>query len=224
MGEVCRCAHCKVIVNSGEFDWILAEITQRNDYGAMSSLSRHVSPDLPEAVNAITSECADFSMQMAEDKASNAFMQIMTAIATRNPACVRRFVTDEVFAEISAMITDQHVVFNRIYLNESVLLSVSRGETKRQLEVGLSCGMQRVEVFPDGRLSAIDEEIVRTDHLMRMERDIEAAPQAGSLYQHQCPNCGGAIGDTVDVNCQYCGTPLNSTRGDWIVSSFGALE
>ena len=36
----------------------------------------------------------------------------------------------------------------------------------------------------------------------------------------QCPACGGAVGDTLDLNCQYCGTPLNSTRNEWIVTGF----
>lgn len=224
MGELCRCAYCQVIVNSGDFDWILAEITQQADYGNGSRMSRMVSPRLAESIAAIAPECPDFSVQLAEDKASNAFMQIMTAIATRNPAGVRRFVSDEVLAAVTAMISDQWIVFNRIYLNESVLLDAARVGARHHLSIGLLASMQRVELLTGGGMALCDAEEGRAGFLLTMERDADAVPEKGSLYQHQCAACGGAVGDTLDVNCQYCGTPLNSTRNEWIVSGFSAMD
>ena len=32
MGEVSKCEHCGTITNKGDYDWILAEITQMSDY------------------------------------------------------------------------------------------------------------------------------------------------------------------------------------------------
>jgi predicted lipid-binding transport protein (Tim44 family) len=220
MGELCRCAHCQVLVNSGEFDWVLAEITQEADYGEDSRMAANVSPDLEQAIAAIAPQCPDFSQQLAEDKASNAFMQIMTAHATRNPASVRRFVTDEVFTAISAEIPDRSIIFNRIYLNESTLLDVERDGTKHRLSLGLSASLQRVELLPAGRLAVLDAEEQRLDYFLTMERDVDAVSGKGSLYQHQCANCGGRVGDTIDVKCQYCGSALNSTRNEWIVCGF----
>jgi predicted lipid-binding transport protein (Tim44 family) len=222
MGELCRCTHCQVMVNSGDFDWVLAEITQEADYGRDSRLAPHVSPELTEAIAEVAPQCPDFSQQLVEDKASNAFMQIMTAQATRNPASVRRFVTDEVFTGISAKIPDRSIIFNRIYLNESVLLDVDRDEEKHRLAVGLSASLQRVELLPAGGLALLDQDEQRLDFVLTLERDVDAVSGKGSLYQHQCGNCGGAVGDTIDVTCQYCGTALNSTRNEWIVCGFEA--
>ncbi len=224
MGEICRCSHCQVLVNSGDFDWVLAEITQEDDYGSSSGMARHVSTEMSGALVGMASECTDFSVQMAEDKASNAFMQIMTATATRNPASIRRFVTDQMLATFTETLPERNVVFDRIYLNEAVLLNVWRQETQHMLQFGMSASMRRVELLPDGSVSSLDSDVVRTEYILAMERDADAVPEKGSLYQHQCPSCGGAIGDTIDVNCQYCGNPLNSTRGEWIVCSFGAPE
>lgn len=224
MGELCRCAYCQVMVNSGDFDWVLAEITQERDYGNGSRMSRHVSPGLAESIAAIAPECPDFSTQLAEDKASNAFMQIMTAIATGNPASVRRFVSDEVLAAVTAMIPERRMVFNRIYLNESVLLDAARVEARHRLTLGLLASMQRVELLPGGGISHHDAAELRSGFLLTLERDADAVPEKGSLYQHQCAACGGAVGDTLDVNCQYCGTALNSTRNEWIVSGFSPMD
>ncbi len=220
MGELCRCAYCQVMVNSGQFDWVLAEITQPPDSSPASRITTLATPDLPAAIARIAPECADFSTQLAEDKASNAFMQIMTAIATRNPAAVRRFVADEVLAQVTARITARNLVFNRIYLNEAVLLNAARVGTRHQLAIGLSATMQQIEVLADNRLVAIDSAAICSDHVLVMERDADAMPQQGLLYQHQCANCGGAVGDTLDLACPYCGARLNSTRNEWIVTEW----
>lgn len=220
MGEICRCEHCMVMVNSGEFDWVLAEITQAADYSAYSAISELKSPDLAEQLEAIESECLDLSVQLIEDKASNAAMQIYSALATRNPAAMRRFVSDEVFAQLSATLTSHQIIYNRLYLNEVTLIDVKRTGFKHRLAVGLSVTMQRVDLHAEGKISLVDPSQVCRGRVLILERNAGAVSTPGGLYQHQCPNCGGAVGDTIDVNCQYCGSPLNSTMREWIVTGF----
>lgn len=220
MGEICRCEHCLVMVNSGEFDWVLAEITQAVDYGAYSAISELISPDLPEQLETISIECPDFSVQLIEDKASNAVMQIYGALATRNPAAMRRFVSDEMFADLSATLTSHQIIYNRLYLNEVTLIDAGKEGFKHRLAVGLSVTMQRVDLHPEGTISLVDPTPVNRGRVLILERNVGAVTSSGGLYQHQCPNCGGAVGDTIDVNCQYCGSPLNSTMREWIVTGF----
>jgi hypothetical protein len=175
------------------------------------------SRSLPQAVAQLQREIPEFSVQLIEDKASNAFMQIMTVLATRNPALMRRFVSDRAFAQIAALIPPEPVVFNRLYLNESVLIDAGRTGDRHRLAVGLSVTLQRVKVLPTGRLEKIDAQEVQRRHVLILERDVAAAAGKGSLYQHQCSSCGAPVGDSLDVTCGYCGSALNSTRLEWIV-------
>ena len=222
MGELCCCEYCKVVVNSGEFDWILAEITQEQDYGDGSAMGAYVSPDLTQNVGYITNEAPDLAVQLIEDKASNAFLQIMTALATRDPAVVRRFVSDEALATITGLIPEQPIIFDRLYLNEAVLLSASRRDNRHVLDVGMTASLQRVRLTSGG-FAPIDDEIIQSGYVVTMERDAAAVTNKGALYQHQCPNCSGAVGDTLDLNCQYCGVPLNSMKNEWIVTRFSLI-
>ena len=224
MGELCRCSYCQVMVNSGEFDWVLAEITQQADYGPCSSWADVVSPHLPQALAELSAEAPDLAVQLIEDKASNAFMQIMTALATRNPALVRRFVSDAALAAITALIPRENLVFNRLYLNEAVLLDAARCDGRHALSVGLSATRQRVRLVPGRGFAPVDPQEVRSGYVLVLERDATAVPDIGALYQHQCPNCAGAVGDTLDLNCQYCGVPLNSMHHEWIVTRFEESE
>jgi len=220
MGELCRCAYCQVMVNSGEFDWVLAEITQQTDYGRDSSWAGSVSPQLLQALAELSVEAPDLAVQLIEDKASNAFMQIMTALVTRNPAVVRRFVSDAALATITALIPPDDTVFNRLYLNEVVVVDAACAADRHVLSVGLSATRQRVRLVPGRGLAPVDPAEVRSDYILVLERDAAAVPNMGALYQHQCPNCAGAVGDTLDLNCQYCGVPLNSMHNEWIVTRF----
>jgi len=220
LGEVGTCQYCHALVNSGEYDWVLAEITQQADYGAGAVMAPFAAPGLEAAVAQLQRESPDFSVQMVEDKASNAFMQIMTALATRNPAGARRFLSDQAFAQVSALIPPGHVVFNRLYLNESVLLDVHRTEARHVLAVGMTVTLQRVEMQPSGGFVQLDDEEVQHRHILILERDVAAAVGKGALYQHQCSNCGAPVQDSLDVNCAYCSAALNSTRTEWIVTEF----
>jgi len=222
MGELCRCEYCKVVVNSGEFDWILSEITQEEDYGDGSAMAAYVSADLTQNVADLTREAPDLAVQLIEDKASNAFLQIMTALATRDPAVVRRFVSDEALASITGLIPEQAVVFNRLYLNEAVLLGARRLESRHALDVGMTASLQRVRLASRG-FTPVDDDIIQSGYVVTLERDAAAVPNKGALYQHQCPNCSGAVGDTLDLNCQYCGVPLNSMKNEWIVTRFSLI-
>ena len=224
MGELCRCQYCQVMVNSGEFDWVLAEITQEDDYGHNSEMAPRVSPRLEEAVADLTREAPDLAVQLIEDKASNAFMQIMTALATRTPAAVRRFVSDDALAAITAMIPRENIIFNRIYLNEAVLLDATRANVRHVLNVGMTATMQRVKIGSGNKFIPVDDEEVKSGYVLVLERDAHAVPDKGALYQHQCPSCSGAIGDTLDINCQYCGVPLNSANNEWIVTGFRSIS
>lgn len=220
MGEICRCGHCKVMVNSGEFDWVLAEITQAADYTARSALDELVSADLPEQLESMLCECPDLSVQLIEDKASNAVMQIHGALATRNPAAMRRFVSNEVFEQLTATLTGHQIIYNRLYLNEVTLIGVRKTGFKHRLAVGVTLTMQRVDLHADGSISLVDPGQVSRGRVLILERNAGAVTKPGGLYQHQCPECGGAIGDTIDVNCQYCGSLLNSTKREWIVAGY----
>ena len=70
MGEVSKCPACGTLTNSGEYDWVLSEITQADDY-VSSNHKLKLSKTLSNEIERIASEDEDFSVQLIEDKASN---------------------------------------------------------------------------------------------------------------------------------------------------------
>jgi predicted lipid-binding transport protein (Tim44 family) len=217
MGEVARCASCQAISTRGDYDWILSEITQADDY-ANQGRKLEKAGALTQRIRTALGADADFSVQLIEDKASNAYMQIMAAQATQRPETMRRFVGDRLFARLAQEIAEQTpFVFNRLYLNNVTLIDYYRDDGRDQLVIAFKRSAQRVAVG-EGHLRLIDQGIYADNEVMILSRDAGAGAAQGALYAHACPACGGPVGDTLDLKCGYCGELLNSTKREWIVS------
>jgi len=214
-GDVSKCEYCNTLTNLGEYDWILSEITQADDY-VSSSPKVAKTENLNDKLKDILAENSDFSVQFTEDKASNGYLQIMTSFVYKDPIYMRRFVTDEALEKIKSRFTVENFVFNRLFLNYVTLIGVRQDETKNYLIFAIKSSYQRVNII-DKKAQVFDLALTSKQEFMVMVRDRGFQSSKGSLYAHSCPSCGGAIADTLDTKCSYCGSELNSPKNEWIV-------
>lgn len=216
MGEVSNCASCGTLTNSGEYDWVLSEITQADDY-VSSHPKLAKSPEVTEKIRKLIDENDDFAVQMVEDKASNGYLQIITAQALGDPAVMRRFVSDEVFGKIPMPGAGTQVAYNRIYLNDVYLIGIAEEENRNVLAIAIKSSYQRVKL-ENGKASKIDHAVISRTDVVLMSRDRNASASKGSLYAHSCPSCGAPVENSLDIKCGYCGNALNSTGSEWIIT------
>lgn len=216
-GESTKCPYCGSITNSGAFDWVLAEITQADDYIGVHPRLR-ASEDLANKVAELVGESDDFSVQLLEDKASNGYLQLLIGRALRDPAMFRRFTSDEVFEKEQAAFDKRDLVYNRLYLNDVSLLSIRRSEKKNILALAVRASYQRV-VLHGNKVEKLDHGVLSRTEVLLLERDAAVAASKGSLYAHNCPNCGGPLENALDTKCKWCGAVLNSTSREWIISA-----
>jgi predicted lipid-binding transport protein (Tim44 family)/uncharacterized tellurite resistance protein B-like protein len=215
LGEVCVCPYCNSLLNSGEYDWVLSEITQAVDYVAQNPRLASNS-SLRSQVERLVNENSDFSVQLVEDKASNGYLQIITAQTLGNPAVMRRFVSDDYYEKVKKSFDKNSVAYNRIYLNDVSLLAILDEEQWNKLFISVKASFQRIHVN-DKNIKAIDPFVISETSIVVMKRQKNAALPKGSLYSHNCPNCGGKLEDTLETTCPYCGTVLNSSSIEWII-------
>lgn len=230
MGEVARCPSCHTVSTLGDYDWVLSEITQADDYANQND-KLDKSGRLIQRIRTALGEDADFSVQLIEDKASNAYLQILAAQVTQRPEAMRRFVGDALFDRLARKIAAQQpCVFNRLYLNNVTLIDFfrnegrdSRADGKDNLVIAFKRTAQRVDIA-ENTLALIDQGPYATNEIMILSRDVGAGVPKGALYAHACPACGAPVGDTLDLKCGYCGAVLNSTRHEWIVTALLTAE
>lgn len=218
-GETAKCPYCSTITYLGDYDWILAEITQPDDYynaNAKYEKQGKFSRKIREQMG----EKQDFSLQLLEDKASNGYMQLMTALVLKKPEITRRFVSDKLYEKIKQQIKSEPVfVFNRLYLNHVTSFDFFTENGKDNIVVALKRSSQKIK-NTNSNSPQFDRSIFAQDEVLIMSRDAGAGKPLGSLYAHSCPNCGAPVKDTVDLKCTYCDAQLNSTKYEWIISDW----
>ncbi len=222
MGELGTCRYCGALVNSGEFDWVLSEITQADDYARSNMIEK--AQNLKKVVSSLIDEYEDFAVQLVEDKASNGYLQVKTAEVMKDPAIMRRFVTDDAFERIKANIPDERIVYNRLFLNDITLVAAQRSHDQNLLTFSVTISYQRVKLTENNRATIIDHFIQNHTEFMQMVRDTAGGRSKGSVYAHTCPSCGASVQDSLDIECAYCGNPLNGTANEWIVSDILSFE
>ncbi len=216
-GEVSKCPYCGTTTYLGDYDWVLAEITQAADYVNEPKRFDKSGAQTQQVRNAINAK-SDFSVQLMEDKASNGYLQIMTAFVKQKPENLRRFVDDKLFEKLSARIkSEKPFVFNRLFLNNVTLMDAYTKDGKNNLVISIKRSSQRLSLI-NGKVDLIDPSVFATNEIVIMSRDANAEQPKGSLYAHACPSCGGPIGDTLNLTCQFCGSAVNSTKFEWIIS------
>lgn len=221
-GEISKCPSCGTLTNSGEYDWVLAEITQTVDYNANGfKKSDATSKKLLE----VYKKDPSFSIQMMEDKASNAFLQILTARTKSKAEIARRFVSDEYYGKLENEVkADAGKAYVRLYINHVDLVNGYTKEKMDHLVFNIKYTKQQLKI-DGGKGLLLDHAPVSLHKVMVMTRSSNALPAKGQLYAHSCPNCAGPIGDTIDTKCSYCGEALNSPNFEWIVENiFDAQE
>lgn len=225
-GETGTCPYCKTVINTGEFDWVLCEITQADDY-TFSQAMAHKESNLHQKIQKISGHDKGFSVQWLEDKASNAYLQWEIAKALRNPLLARRFTNAESYAKLEAETENGWtILYNRLFLNDVTLISAWNDDKSNYLGFFLRKSYQRLQMKKENpeELDAIIDPVVRTQsQVIVLTRTLNAAPPKGLLYAHQCPSCGGTLGDTIDVKCPFCGAEVNSPNFEWIVDGVYSL-
>ena len=214
--ESARCPYCGVYINSGEFDWVLCEITQP-DFYQLASRREGAAPDLAQKIQFLTSKDPRFSRQMIEDRASNAYLQVLIGLANRSMQSVQRFCTPDYALKVKASTPTQHIVYDRLFLDSSDVLKLEfLPDNLVRATVGISYSSQRVQLAA-GQAEMLDADVITHRCNVILVHQMSAQIPKGSIYANACPTCGAAQKDSLNANCEYCGAVLNDIKGDWIV-------
>lgn len=218
MGDAGQCPACKAFVSSGQYDWVLSEITQTDDYAADRYRSQRV-PGLSNQVGELVAANIDFAVQLLEDKASDAYLQVLRATAERDPKRMRRFTTDAAYAKLEQAIPGQPFLYNRLWLNAVSLVAARSEDNVNRLYFAVRSSFQRVRIAGLAKPETMDGAIVSAEEIVVLARSADAGQNKGSLYSHRCPSCGATAEDSLELKCAYCGEVYNNLKNEWILDA-----
>lgn len=199
--ETARCPYCSTYLNNGEYDWVLSEVTQQDDYVPNANASQLA---VAEAKNLYP----DFSKQILEDRASNAMMQILIGKATRNINVLKRFCTASCFEKLKAELPPENKIYNRLYTQSVDLFKTQIQDKKIKCQVMVKYCYESLEDFGQP---------VPQVQVVTLVRQFSGITPKGSIFANACPSCGAALKDSLDSVCPYCNSALNDEKVDWVV-------
>lgn len=200
LGEVVKCDYCKALVNSGEHDWVLAEITQPEEWRADPAVASI------DGLDELRQHDPSVSRQEIEDRASVIFWKWIEARATGKTDRFQRFcVKPPTSPEETAALSLAPVKMAQVAVGSAELTQVMTGGTM---------DYAYVEILWSASFAGLEP--MSLTHQFALARAPSVKSRHG-LSSLDCPECGGPVKASDAVKCEYCGTALTGGKHEWAI-------
>jgi tellurite resistance protein len=220
-GAANQCSYCDAIVNSGNYDWTLSEITQ-----GIEHVRHHAQVDnLREAREADPA----LNLEILEDRASLLFWKWINAQSRGTTQALHKVATPEAIGrldeELGALSKQGR---RKVFLECAVGGVITRafevnpgGFDKAHVEVRWSArmGIGPVNERPPS-LPTVPQRWVFT--LVRKHG--ATTNTDNGMSTNRCPQCNAPLTDSAAITCDFCGTALGSGERDWVLASADPFE
>jgi uncharacterized tellurite resistance protein B-like protein len=219
------CGACQALINSGEYDWVLTEITQQEVW----------SPHAVEQIQGIAEmqqRDPGFNPQAIEDRVSAIFWHHRAAEFFGADDSLRA-VALPAFLEAEKKGWRPDAQGRHPFYADAAVGSVDLAEV---LPGDARDGMDRVRVFvqwsghrelrqPSGLLRPQWERsrLMRQEYVLARKCGVQSI-QAAALTSLHCPGCGAPQVAKQDGTCRYCGLPQNDGSTSWVLESVSAFS
>jgi len=207
IGDAAQCGSCKSWINSGEYDWVLSEITQT------SAFALRAGGEAVAGFAALAQRDPLLNTQFLEDRASVAFWRWQRAIVQGEAKPLLPVATTQFCAAWDAA-AQRALRFDYAAVGAVEVQAFERRETQDLAHVAVRWA-GTVAQSADGRGDAV----LPREHVFTLARNssVQTDPNAG-LNSCRCPNCGAPPASREVAACEYCGTPFNDGSRQWVLT------
>jgi tellurite resistance protein len=222
MADCTVCPSCKALINSGEYDWVLTEITQPAEW---SQHNRRTVPGLEQ----LLAKDPAFNIQHIEDKASVMFY---------------RFIAARFFAETNYLVKMASPEYIKSNATMFKALDGGKHEFYADAAIGTVEVVEITNAVENDGMDQVRLKIKWAAHLIKANVPSFMAPRYDSngiynsefilsrlasvtsstkniLTSAHCPSCGAPESRNTNGACEYCQTPLNDGSSGWVLSKVG---
>lgn len=217
INQSANCLYCKALLRSGEYDWVLSEITQEGVWRPTRP-----STDLPGAA-AVRRADPEFNVQELEDLASVAFWRKATADRLADPKPLAKVSSEHFRRHYATQLMPRpsgdgtHTYVGRCAVGSVRTLGLLHADGQHRALVEVRWSGTRFAA----RRSAMPEKVgpdVIAQTLFVFVRSDQARSAAGqALSSNHCPNCGAPASHSAADACEFCGKVLNDPRTGWVL-------
>jgi predicted lipid-binding transport protein (Tim44 family) len=215
LNQTANCAHCKALLRSGQYDWVLSEITQEIEWDGQ----RH--DDLP-GLDEMRSRDPEFNAVELEDRASVIYWRKATADRLGRIDPLRKCASAEFCEAYAPLLRPGPDGRRQSYANCAVgsvrllgvIADVEKGD--RSIVEARWSG-NRIMLGPDNARSVSKEDHLAYS-LFVLYRQGQVRTNLGKgISSAHCPGCGAPESDSAASACDFCGAVLNDGSLGWVL-------
>lgn len=207
-----RCEHCAALVRSGQFDWVLAEITQASEWRAEDE-------DVLPGFEAYRALDPGMNAQMLEDRASVAFWRTRAAERSGRVEPLVR-VADEALCRrlASELARPSRTLYADCAVGSVRTLGILSGPERDRALLEIVWDGRPVALGADGQARAgAARRITRSLFVFaRMTDQVTRLEEAFSTTH--CRTCGAHDTGGTAPTCPYCDAPQNGGPAEWLLA------
>jgi predicted nucleic acid-binding Zn ribbon protein len=216
MNQSAKCPQCGSLLRSGQFDWVLAQITQESQWRP----NRRVPPVGSDQIRKVDPA---FNRVDLEDSVAVMFWRKVMADRMGYVDPLRKVATND-FCQKYAQRLIPDPEGTRIFFADCAVgavqaLGVTRNDKTQEAVVqvwweGAQCSCRHEEPM------VVGQERAHGHHLFVLQRPAGTTSDPGnSVSSSHCPSCGAPITSDVSSKCEFCGTVLNDGRHGWVLTA-----
>lgn len=218
-GAANTCEFCGAIVNSGTYDWVLAEITQGSQY--------QPHPMVPDGFAKLRQTDPALTTEALEDRASLIFWKWVEAQSQADAGRLAKVATPAFLAEVKGGIDHVTAQGKQKYFVECAV----GGVNTQQLSQGDGRDVAAVEIRWSAKIGIGPKNSKPPNlpsqpqrYVMLLERASGAKSSDNGMSTNRCPQCAAPLTDNGQPSCEFCGAALASGEKDWVMRDFGSWE
>lgn len=193
------CEYCHAIVNSGNHDWVLSEITQAERFEPR--------PVTPDGLAKLRQTDVALAPEIVEDRAALLFWKWVEAQALGDSRRLAKVASPSMLENLSSA-------------NNSRFSNVALGAVNT-LQFDETDGYERASI--EIRWSSV--ELGPQRHVLELQRKAGAQTAATrGLSTNRCPTCSAPLSDNGQPSCEFCGALLSDGALDWVLHQIQSWE
>ncbi len=215
------CEYCQAVVNSGNYDWTLSEITQGIEF------NRHA-PNVPGLFQARQADPA-LNLEILEDRASLLFWKWIDAQSQGDARRMAQVATSELISQLSEELESFRSKGSRRVFLECAVGAVNTralevnpgGEDRAHVEIRWSA---RMGVGSTGERPPQMPPVPQRWVFTLTRKHGARTNTANGMATDRCPQCNAPLTSSGASTCEYCGTQLGTGERDWVLASTQLYE
>ncbi len=213
-----RCGNCGSYITSGEYDWVLTEITQSMEWNVLGDKS------LIPGYLTMSSLDPGFNVQHVEDRTSVIFWRLMKSWFIGDVSPAGKVTLPSFLDDLRKQIDNTREDNGRLFFKDAAVGAV---EVQRIIP-GAEGDFDRIEVLvkwsginarlnEDGKIRVTGGKMMRPQVYTLVRKHGVTTPAGQSFRSSHCPGCGAPYEGGDSGTCDYCGRRLNDGSQDWVL-------